>query len=172
MVIEDEPDIRELVRINLELDGYRVVMAVDGAEGLRAVERSRPDVIILDVMMPAVDGWQVLTELKSSSDELAAVPVLMLTARTDTMDRLRGGIEGALRYLTKPFSPVELRDAVHDALSGAPEPQRRRQVQQESLSELARVERGQSGAPLVDPAAARPHLSLSLIHISEPTRPY
>jgi DNA-binding NarL/FixJ family response regulator len=159
LVIEDEPDIRELIRINLELDGHRVVLAVDGEDGLAAARRQRPDVIVLDVMMPNIDGWQVLAELKASSDPVASVPVLMLTARASPMDRLRGGIEGALRYLTKPFSPVQLREAVQDSLTGAPEPARRRRVQQQSLSELARLERSESGAPLAHPDAARPRVT-------------
>ena len=157
LVIEDEPDIRELVRVNLELDGYQVVLAANGIDGLEAVARHRPDVILLDVMMPGLDGWEVLARLKAEADELlATVPVLMLTARTDPMDRLRGGIEGALRYLTKPFSPSELRDEVRDALSGAPEPERRRRVQQDSLSQLARLE---SGSPMESGDAPRPRLS-------------
>jgi CheY-like chemotaxis protein/DNA-binding CsgD family transcriptional regulator len=159
LVIEDEADIRQLIRINLELDGYDVLLAVDGAEGLAAVKAHRPDVIVLDVMLPSLDGWEVLTQLKAGSDDRAAVPVLMLTARTDAMDRLRGGIEGALHYLTKPFSPPALRDAVQDVLTGPPEPIRRRRVQRECLSELARIERGQSGAPLEHPSTARPHLT-------------
>ncbi|HWW52353.1 MAG TPA: response regulator [Acidimicrobiales bacterium] len=160
LVIEDEADIRELVRVNLELDGYTVILAPDGLEGLAAVKRERPDVILLDVMMPGIDGWEVLARLKAEADELlSTVPVLMLTARTDAMDRLRGGIEGAIRYLTKPFSPSALRDEVRDALTGAPEPVRRRRVQQDSLSELARLERGASGGRAPDPGAARPHLS-------------
>jgi CheY-like chemotaxis protein/DNA-binding CsgD family transcriptional regulator len=159
LVIEDEPDIRQLIRVNLELDGYEVVVAADGAEGLEAVARRRPDAIVLDVMMPTIDGWEVLSRLKASSNDLATVPVLMLTARTDTMDRLRGGIEGAIRYLTKPFSPLQLRDAVRDALTGAPEPVRRRQVQQQTLAELARIEAGQSGSVMSAPDAAHPRLS-------------
>jgi DNA-binding NarL/FixJ family response regulator len=166
LVIEDEPDIRELIRINLELDGYRVVLAIDGAEGLAAVARDRPDVIVLDVMMPTVDGWQVLAQLKSEASEMATVPVLIVSARADTMDRLRGGIEGALHYLTKPFSPGELRDAVQDALTGLPEPIRRRQVQRHALSELARVEGGRPELPATGPARARPRLTRL-----EPTAP-
>jgi DNA-binding response OmpR family regulator len=158
LVIEDEPDIRDLVRINLEMDGHRVILAADGAEGLAAIHRERPDVVLLDVMLPEMDGWEVLTRLKAADDELlSSVPVLMLTARTDPMDRLRGGIEGAIRYLTKPFSPSKLREEVRDALGGAPEPVRRRQAQQDALAELARRERGGSGE--VDTDVARPHLT-------------
>jgi len=157
LVIEDEPDIAELIRINLELDGYRVVLAADGVKGLEAVRRERPSVVLLDVMMPELDGWEVLAQLKAEADEiLSNVPVLMLTARTDPMDRLRGGIEGAIRYLTKPFAPAALREEVRDALNGAPEPQRRRRVQQDSLSELARLE---GGGPGERADAARPRLS-------------
>ncbi len=156
LVIEDEPDIQDLIRVNLELDGFNVVLAGNGTDGLEAIRKERPDVVLLDVMLPGIDGWEVLARLKSESDELLrSVPVLMLTARTDTMDRLRGGIEGAIRYLTKPFSPTELRAEVRDALTGVPEPVRRRQVQQDALTELARIEVGAT----TDPRAARPRLS-------------
>lgn len=156
LVIEDEPDIRELIRVNLELEGYRVIGACDGPAGLEAARRERPDVVLLDVMLPGIDGWGVLAQLKAAGEGVADVPVLMLTALTDPMDRLRGGIEGAIRYLTKPFSPSALRDEVRDAIEGGPEPDRRRKVQHESLSELARLE---SGGPGEAPGRARPRLS-------------
>jgi DNA-binding response OmpR family regulator len=170
LVIEDEPDIRELIRVNLELDGFRVVLASDGDAGLEAVAREHPDVILLDVMLPGIDGWEVLSSLKAGHDELLAnVPVVMLTARTDRMDRLRGGIEGAIRYLTKPFAPEELRRHVRDAIGGAPEPIRRRQAQQGALSELARLERGDTSE--ADPGAARPRLTRLETERMAPTRP-
>src|SRR5258708_22591672 len=153
LVIEDEPDIQELIRVNLELDGFEVVLASRGDDGLEAIRRRRPDVILLDVMLPGLDGWEVLSRLKSEDDELLqTVPVLMLTARTDTMDRLRGGIEGAIRYLTQPFSATGLRAEVRAALTGVPEPIRRRQVQHDSLTELARIGVGSAAA---DPATDR-----------------
>jgi DNA-binding response OmpR family regulator len=160
LVIEDDADVRELIRINLGLEGYDVVLAANGPDGLQAASACRPSVILLDVMMPGIDGWDVLVRLKADVESgLAAVPVLMLTGRTDTMDRLRGGIEGAIRYLTKPFSMLALTEAVSDALTGAPEADRRRQVQHESLSELARVERGTTSVSPDGRPLARPRLS-------------
>ncbi len=156
LVVEDEPDIRELIRLNLELDGFDVVTAADGEEGLDKAAGARPDAIILDVMMPGLDGWEVLGRLKANDATLAEVPVVMLTARTGDLDRVRGGIEGAVRYLTKPFNPSELRETIADVLAGAPEPVQRRRAQQDALSQLARLEGGTS-EPAV--AAPRPRLS-------------
>jgi len=156
LVVEDEPDISELVRFHLELEGFNVRTACDGAEGLDAALESPPDAIILDVMMPGMDGWEVLVRLKAMDAALAEVPVVILTARADDLDRVRGGIEGAVRYLTKPFDPDELRATVVSVLSGTPEPVQRRTAQQRALSDLARIESG--GAMLTGPVS-RPRLS-------------
>ena len=157
LVIEDEPDIRELVRLNLQLDGFDVVTAPDGTEGLATARRCEPDAILLDVMMPGMDGWEVLATLKAEGGRAAEVPVLMLTARTSELDRVKGGIEGAVRYLTKPFNPSELRDAVADVLAGAPEAVQRREAQQRALVDLVRIEGGNTAAS--GPDRARPRLS-------------
>jgi DNA-binding response OmpR family regulator/DNA-binding CsgD family transcriptional regulator len=172
LVVDDEADIRELVRLNLELDGHTVYTAADGAEALELAVGEHPDVVVLDVMMPEKDGWQVLAEMKAAMDPvIAQIPVIMLTARADDMDRIRGGIEGAIRYLTKPFSPNELRDEVNGALVGEPEPAKRRKVQTESLEQLARLESGTS-EPLSSTRAARPHLTrLERTPEPEPSRP-
>ena len=157
LVVDDEADIRELVRLNLELDGHEVVLAADGGEALEYAVGEHPDVIVLDVMMPGVDGWTVLSELKASPDPYVSdIPVIMLTARSDDLDRIRGGIEGAIRYLTKPFSPAELRDEVGEAVAGDPEPTKRRKAQTEALEQLARLEGGRTDG---DSDAARPHLT-------------
>jgi DNA-binding response OmpR family regulator len=157
LVVDDEDDIRELLRINLELDGHVVSTARNGHEALARVAEQVPDVMVLDVMMPGMDGWEVLARMKSQGHaDAASVPVLMLTARTDDMDRLRGGIEGAIRYLTKPFSLTELRTEVRRALEGEPEPVKRRKVQHGALEQLARLERGSAPAP---GAGARPRLT-------------
>jgi len=158
LVVEDEPDIRELIRLNLEMDGFEVVTAADGEQGLRSVRNQRPDAIILDVMMPGLDGWEVLTRLKAMDDSLAQVPVVMLTARTGDLDRIRGGIEGAVRYLTKPFVPAELRATIADVLAGDAEPIQRRHAQQRALTDLARIEGG-GPSPSPGPAIPRPRLS-------------
>src|SRR3954470_1581283 len=143
LVVDDESDIRELVRINLELDGHAVLTAPDGAKALELARQKTPDLILLDVMMPGLDGWEVLSRLKADSEvALSNIPVLMLTARSDDMDRIRGGIEGAIRYITKPFSVYDLRDAVTAALEGEPEPVKRRHAQHPPLERLARLEKG------------------------------
>jgi DNA-binding response OmpR family regulator len=145
LVVDDETDIRDVIRINLEHRGYHVVVARDGAEALEAVREHRPDAMFLDVMMPGIDGWQVLDQLKGSGpSELAGIPIVMVTARGDDIDRLRGSIDGALRYITKPFRPGELIAALEEVLAegAAPEPVRRAQVQRQALVELARREKG------------------------------
>ena len=145
LAVDDEPDILEIVKVNLELDGHEVLLARSGAEALELVRRKVPDVVVLDIMMPGIDGWDVLARLKSDHElNAATVPVVMLTARTADDDRVRGGIEGAICYLTKPFLPDELCAEVNRALQGEPEPVRRKHVQQESLAELARMEKGAS----------------------------
>jgi DNA-binding response OmpR family regulator len=157
LVIEDEPDIRDLIRLTLELDGMEVVPACDGQQGLAAARASTPHAIVLDVMMPGLDGWAVLGELKASAGELAEVPVVMLTARTGALDRIKGGIEGAVRYLTKPFHPADLLATLHDVMGGAPEPVQRRRAQEQALAALARVEGGHPVGEV--PTGPRPRLS-------------
>jgi DNA-binding response OmpR family regulator len=159
LVVDDEADILELIRVNLELDGHRVVTALGGEEALERVRDVHPDLILLDVMMPGVDGWTVLGRIKSETDvDISSIPVLMVTARTAQEDRIKGGIEGAIRYLTKPFSPTDLRDEVREALVGEPEPTRRRKVQRESLEQLARLEKGVT-TPAPASASPRPKLT-------------
>jgi DNA-binding response OmpR family regulator len=171
LVVDDEADIRELVRLNLELDGHEVFTASDGVEALEFAVGEHPDVVVLDVMMPQKDGWEVLAEMKSAIDPVIAhIPVIMLTARADDLDRIRGSIEGAIRYLTKPFSPTELRDEVAAALTGDPEPMKRRKAQTDALEQLARLESGASEP--VGNRPARPHLTrLERTHETEPARP-
>lgn len=144
LVVDDEPDIRELVRINLEQAGHRVVTAADGSEALARVREETPDALFLDIRMPGVDGWAVLEELKAASfGDVSEIPVFMVTAADEAESRLRGGIEGALQYITKPFDPRDLVDALDRTLHpNAPsEREQRRKVQQESLEALARFEK-------------------------------
>jgi len=157
LVVDDEEDIRDLVRINLELDGHDVTTVSSGPEALDRLHADVPDVIVLDLMMPGMDGWEVLTKLKMQQSEAADVPVLLLTARADDMDRIRGGIEGAIRYITKPFTLDDLRDEVRKALEGEPESVKRRRAQHEALERLARLERG--AAPMTEEPGARPRLT-------------
>jgi DNA-binding response OmpR family regulator len=159
LVVDDEPDIRELVRLNLELDGHRVVLAADGPEALVAVKADPPDIVLLDVMMPGIDGWEVLSRLKSpdADDDVGGIPVLMLTARSDELDHIRGGIEGAIRYITKPFSITDLREAVIEALDSGPEAIQRKHAQHAALERLAMLEKGESFTERK--SEARPHLT-------------
>ena len=155
-MVDDEPDIRLFVQINLELDGHEVVLAGDGSEALAAIDERPPDLVVLDVMMPDVDGWAVLERLKSSgAREVKEIPVLMLTALADDTDQARGGIEGAVHYLTKPVTPDDLRAAVDGALHGDPEPMQRKRAQHGALERLARIEKGEPDAP----SGPRPRLS-------------
>jgi DNA-binding response OmpR family regulator len=145
LVVDDEPDICTIMRINLETAGYRVVTASNGEEALGVLRTDPPDAVFLDVMMPGVDGWAVLQELKTSPNRaLTEVPVFLVTAMVDDEHRVRGGIEGALRYITKPFDPGDLVQALESVLGpdAATEPEQRRQVQAASLEALARAEGG------------------------------
>jgi DNA-binding response OmpR family regulator len=104
LVADDEARIRELLAGYLEAEGFDVTLAADGNEALRAARECRPDVVLLDVMMPGIDGVEVLRRLRTESD----VYVIMLTARSEEVDKLIGLSVGADDYVTKPFSPREL----------------------------------------------------------------
>ena len=107
LVVEDERDISALVAYHLTKEGYRVRTAEGGLEAIESAEGERPDLIVLDLMLPGLSGYEVLSELRRRSG-LADVPVIVLTARRDEQDRVRGFELGADDYLTKPFSPREL----------------------------------------------------------------
>jgi DNA-binding response OmpR family regulator len=104
LVIDDEPDIRTLLRSLLERAGYSVDAAADGRAGLRAFYASTPDLVVLDVTMPELDGWATLERIRDLSD----VPVIMLTARSAELERVRGLTHGADDYVAKPFGRQEL----------------------------------------------------------------
>ena len=104
LIIEDEKNISEIVAKYLEKEGYTTIIANDGIEGLALFRDSHPDLVISDVMMPTIDGFEVLREIRLISD----VPVIMLTAKQEEVDRLKGFENGADDYVTKPFSPKEL----------------------------------------------------------------
>ena len=107
LVVDDEPDITALVAYHLAKAGYRVSTAGNGPDALRAAREERPDVVILDLMLPGVSGYDVLAELRRL-DETRDVGVILLTSRREEADRIRGLSLGADDYLTKPFSPAEL----------------------------------------------------------------
>lgn len=107
LVVDDEPDITALVAYHLAKAGYRVSTAANGTDALRAAREERPDIVVLDLMLPGVSGYDVLAELRRR-DETRDVGVILLTARREEADRIRGLTLGADDYLTKPFSPHEL----------------------------------------------------------------
>jgi two-component system phosphate regulon response regulator PhoB len=107
LIVEDEIDIANLVAFNLERAGYKVSIAADGREGLEQILQLQPSLVILDLMLPGMNGYQVLKEMQRDSRS-HAIPVLMLTAKSQTEDRIKGLELGADDYLTKPFSPKEL----------------------------------------------------------------
>lgn len=168
LVVDDEPDIRMLVRFTLGLDGHEVLEAGSGAEALDVVGRHCPDLIVLDVMMPELSGWDTLARLKRHpTPAVQEVPVLMLTALDGPMDRAKGGIEGAVRYLAKPIGPDHLREAVTEALAGDPEPVQRKRARTQALEDLARMERG-DGEP--DVGVGAPRMRLTGLESSRPLR--
>jgi DNA-binding response OmpR family regulator len=116
LVIDDEAAIRLLCRVNLEAERMEVEEAADGVAGLEQARDTRPDVILLDVMMPGLDGWQVAEELVAD-ERTRDIPIVFLTARADFRDRERGLEAGGIAYLTKPFNPVELAALIEDLLA-------------------------------------------------------
>jgi len=104
LVVEDEENVRRLIAAYLEREGFDVIAAADGHDALDAFRRAQPDLVILDLMLPGVDGWEVCRRIRSGYD----TPVIMLTARGEELDRIKGFELGADDYITKPFSPREL----------------------------------------------------------------
>jgi two-component system phosphate regulon response regulator PhoB len=107
LIIEDEHDIADLIGFNLQRSGYDIIKCYDGIEGTNVALRERPDLILLDLMLPGRDGYSVFRELRRDP-RTASTPVIILTARAQTSDRIQGLEAGADDYLTKPFSPKEL----------------------------------------------------------------
>lgn len=107
LAVDDEKHIVRLVQINLLKEGFEVVTASNGREALEAVAQHKPDLIVMDVMMPEMDGFAALHQLKENP-ETAAIPVIMLTAKAQDADVFKGWQSGADLYLTKPFNPSEL----------------------------------------------------------------
>lgn len=142
LVVDDEEGIRVLCRVNLELGGYEVIEAADGVEALEMARSNRPDLIFLDIMMPRMDGWEVLEHLKEEAST-SSIPVVLLTARTSEEDQIRGWGEGILEYLSKPFNPQRLVEWAEQAMTprdSADEDERRRRAveQLRLLKELRR----------------------------------
>jgi DNA-binding response OmpR family regulator len=119
LVIDDDPVILELLRINFEIEGFEVISACDGVEGLERAGADSPDVVLSDIMMPRLDGLQLLTRLKGDP-ATADLPVVLLSAKAQTAEVERGMALGADDYVTTPFDPLELLDRVHAALQRGP----------------------------------------------------
>jgi two-component system alkaline phosphatase synthesis response regulator PhoP/two-component system response regulator VicR len=117
MAVDDERHIVRLIQVNLERAGYQVVTAFDGPEALKKADSERPDLIVLDVMMPKMDGFEVLKRLQANP-ETREIPIIMLTAKAQDADVFRGWSSGVSAYLTKPFNPLELITFVKRILSG------------------------------------------------------
>src|SRR6266516_4321730 len=115
LVIDDEPPIRLLCRVNLEAENMEVLEASDGPTGLETARHERPDVILLDVMMPALDGWRVAEQLLED-ERTKDIPIIFLAARAEFRDRARGLDIGGVDYVTKPFNPLELAPLVRELL--------------------------------------------------------
>jgi DNA-binding response OmpR family regulator len=116
LVVDDDPVILRLLQVNFDLEGIKVTTAVDGEEGLARVRSDRPDVVISDIMMPKVNGLELLASLRSDP-ATAGVPVILLSAKAQVADVQRGLELGADDYITKPFDPLELIDRVYKVLA-------------------------------------------------------
>ncbi|MGH9149563.1 MAG: response regulator transcription factor [Acidimicrobiales bacterium] len=118
LVVDDDPVIVRLLQLNFELEGYTVLTARDGIEGLERARAAHPDVMLVDIMMPRMDGLAVTRALKADP-ATAAIPVILLSARAQASDIERGVETGADAYLTKPFDPLELLARVAEVLEGS-----------------------------------------------------
>lgn len=129
LIVDDQSDIRLMCRVNLQLAGYDVTEAANGSEGLRLAFAERPDLVLLDVMMPGMDGWQVLEAIKAE-ETTATIPVVLLTARVQREDEIKGWEGGAAEYLAKPFNPSAMIAVVHRVLNEEDDGSRREQALQ------------------------------------------
>jgi DNA-binding response OmpR family regulator len=134
LVIDDEAPIRLLCRVNLEAEKMDVIEAADGPSGVVKARDERPDVILLDVMMPGLDGWRVAEQLLED-DRTSGIPIIFLTARAEFRDRARGLDIGGVDYVTKPFNPLELAPLV-EALLDRIDRGEKDELRAEKLSEL------------------------------------
>jgi DNA-binding response OmpR family regulator len=134
LVIDDEAPIRLLCRVNLEAEGMEVVEAADGPAGIEKAKGENPDVVLLDVMMPGLDGWRVAEQLLQN-EHTRSIPIIFLTARAEFRDRAKGLDIGGVDYITKPFNPLELAPLVRSLLDRI-ERGERDELRSEKLSDL------------------------------------
>ena len=141
LVIDDEAPIRLLCRVNLEAEGMAVLEAPNGQLGLDLARAERPDVVLLDVMMPGLDGWRVAEEILQD-DATNSIPIVFLTARAELRDRAHGLDIGGVDYVTKPFNPVELAPLVEDVIARVARGERD-DLRREKLVELRKLMEGE-----------------------------
>ena len=112
LLVDDEPEILEICRDYLKASGYEVVTAKDGAHGLSAARREKPDLVVLDLMMPGIDGWEVYRQMRADK-ELMEIPVIIVTAKAQSIDKVLGlQVAKVADYITKPFGPKELINSI------------------------------------------------------------
>ena len=116
LVVEDDPVILRLLEVNFELEGFGVLLAHDGAEGVAVARAERPDIIVSDIMMPKMSGIELVQALKAD-EATASIPIILLSAKAQTGDLKSGMDSGADDYITKPFEPLDLIDRVNALLS-------------------------------------------------------
>ncbi len=117
LIVDDDPDTQRVLGYTLTQEGFQVLVAVDGSEALRVRERERPDLILLDVMLPKLDGYQVAERIRADEGSTSHVPIIMVTAETDIEQKVRGLRAGADDYLVKPFHPAELLARIRSLLA-------------------------------------------------------
>src|SRR5205085_3722814 len=145
LVIDDEAPIRLLCRANLEAEGIDVVEAADGPTGIDKAKDETPDVVLLDVMMPGLDGWRVAEQLLDD-DRTNGIPIIFLTARAEFRDRAKGLDIGGVDYVTKPFNPLELAPLVRSLLDRI-ERGERDELRAEKLTELRSLMESEESSP-------------------------
>jgi DNA-binding response OmpR family regulator len=117
LLVDDDPVILKLLQVNFEMEGFKVSTANDGVEGLEKARAERPDIVLLDIMMPRMDGLEVTKALKGDPDT-KDIPIILLSAKAQASDVQAGKDMGADDYLTKPFDPLELLERVNELLEG------------------------------------------------------
>jgi two-component system alkaline phosphatase synthesis response regulator PhoP len=138
LAVDDDPLVTKLVKINLELNDYIVDEAWDGDSAVKILEKNPPDLLVLDLMMPRMDGWDILKMVREN-EALKDLPIILLTAKVHDEDLIRGWEMGADDYITKPFNPIRLSDHVKVVLASTPE--ERRAKRRRELVKLTGVSR-------------------------------